>query len=38
VPTDGAGCRILGFLTSDRGLLLVVVLLGAGWLAGFLWF
>ena len=29
--------RVLGFLGSDRGLLLAVVLLGLGWLAGFLW-
>jgi len=29
--------RILGVLASDRGLLLVVVLLGLAWLAGLLW-
>ena len=29
--------RVLGFLASDTGLLLVVVLLGAAWFAGLLW-
>jgi hypothetical protein len=47
VSTDSAGRpgsaarpisrRVLGFLASDRGLLLVVVLLGAAWFAGLLW-
>ena len=32
------GRRILGFLVSDRGLLLAVTLLGLVWLAGFFWF
>jgi hypothetical protein len=29
--------RVLGFLASDRGLLLIVVLLGVAWFAGLLW-
>ena len=29
--------RILGSLASDHGTLAIVVLLGLGWLAGFLW-
>ena len=29
--------RVLGFLASDRGLLLIIVLLGAAWFAGLLW-
>ncbi len=29
--------RIFGFLGSDRGLLLAVILLGAAWFAGLLW-
>jgi hypothetical protein len=48
MPTDRAGRRgsaggptgrrILRFLVSDRGLLLVVVVLGLAWFAGLLWF
>ena len=30
--------RILEFLGSDRGLLLIIGLLAAVWLAGLLWF
>jgi hypothetical protein len=47
VSTDSAGRpgsaarpisrRILGFLASDTGLLLAVVLLGTAWFAGLLW-
>ena len=29
--------RILGSLASDHGTLVFIVLLGLGWLAGFLW-
>jgi hypothetical protein len=29
--------RILGALLSDHGALAIIVLLGFGWLAGFLW-
>jgi hypothetical protein len=29
--------RILGSLTSDHGSVTIIVLLGLGWLAGFLW-
>ena len=36
VPPTGR--RILGFLVSDRGLLLAVTLVGLVWLAGFFWF
>jgi hypothetical protein len=47
VSTDSAGRpgsaarpisrRILGFLASDTGLLLIIVLLGVAWFAGLLW-
>jgi hypothetical protein len=29
--------RVLGFLASDRGLLLTIVLLGVAWFTGLLW-
>jgi hypothetical protein len=29
--------HILGSLASDHGSLAIIVLLGAGWLAGFFW-
>ena len=35
--SEDAWRRVLGFLGSDRGLLLIIVLLGAAWFAGLLW-